>query len=532
MKKRFHYRFTARALSVLTVLSLTAACSSPAAENSANGNTQGEAGQKLTSIKVFSELGSWASQSIKNYGENLVFQEMEKKTGVKVNWVHPPAGQSKEQFNLMIASNDLPDVIMYDWFSAPGGIKKYVDDGVIRDLTPYMNEKAPNFMKLMNENPEAKKQSMDDSSKFYCMPMLRLTDSLRVTDGPQARMDWLDKLNLKKPTTIDDWYNVLKALKAQNPSGWPMTGQKFVGTNGIGNLVGAWGISYDFYMDGNTVKYGPTNPKFKEALTFINKLFSEGLIDPDYMLNNREKQDAKVTGGSSGVLFGVQPSNFMRTMVESGRDPNFRMEGIPWPTGSAGKAYSLSSSYTYEVTAPCAAISKTAKNPEQIVAWLDYAYGQEGNLLFNLGLENMTYVMKDGKAENTDLINKNKDGLSSSAALGKYTMGLNGWAMAQDVQYHRQLMMPYGYPAADNWRTADVSLIVPRLTLTAEEAQQASRLKTDIDTYAHEMFDKFTSGKEPLANYDKFTQRLKDMGIEQLTKIYQDAFERYQMRGK
>ena len=532
MKKRFRYPSTTHTLTVLMTLSLLSACTSPAAENSMDGNPQEEAGQKLTKIKVFTEMGSWAAQSVKNYGENLVFQEMEKKTGVKVDWVHPPAGQGKEQFNLMIASNDLPDVIVYDWFSAPGGMKKYVDDGVIIDLTPSISKKAPNFTKLMNENPEAKKQSMDDASKFYCMPMLRLKDSLRVTDGPQVRMDWLENLNLKKPATIDDWYNMLKAFKAQNPSGWPMTGQKFTGNNGIGNLVGAWGLSYDFYVDGGAIKYGPMNPKFKDALAFINKLFSEGLIDPDYMLNNREKQDAKVTSGSSGALFAVQPSNFMRTMVESGRDPKFRMEGVSWPTGQAGKPYSLNSSYTYEVVAPCAAVTKKAKNPEEIVAWLDYAYGQEGNMLFNLGVENMTYTMKDGKAENTDLINKNKDGLSSSAALGKYTMALNGWAMSQDVQYHRQLMMPYGYPAADNWRTADVSLVVPRLTFTAEETQQVARIKTDIDTYAQEMFDKFTTGKEPLANYDKFTQRLKDMGIEQLTKTYQAAFDRYQKRGK
>ncbi|MGG1516944.1 extracellular solute-binding protein [Paenibacillus oryzisoli] len=531
MKKLFRKKLIKRSLPVLMSLSVLSACTSPALEKSAE-DAQGESAKNMKTMKVFAEMGPWAAQSTKNFGENLVFQEMEKKTGVKVDWVHPPAGQAKEQFNLMIASNDLPDVIVYDWFSVPGGMKKYVDDGVIVDLTPYVSKNAPNFTKLMNENPEAKKQSMDDASKFYCMPMLRLKDSLRVVNGPQVRMDWLEKLNLKKPTTIDDWYNMLKAFKAQNPSGWPMTGQKFVGSNGIGNLVEAWGTSYDFYVDGGTIKYGPLNPQFKDALSFINKLFSEGLIDPDYMLNNREKQDAKVISGASGALFGVQPSNFMRTMVESGRDLKFRIDGVSWPIGPAGKPYSLDSSYTYEVVSPCAAVTKNAKYPEEIVAWLDYAYGQEGNLLFNLGLENMTYTMKDGNAENTELITKNKDGLSSSAAMGKYTMALNGWAMSQDVQYHRQLMMPYGYPAADNWRTADVSLVVPRLTFTAEETQQVARIKTEIDTYAQEMFDKFTTGKEPLANYDKFTQRLEDMGIGQLTKTYQAAYDRYQQRGK
>ncbi|NHN34792.1 extracellular solute-binding protein [Paenibacillus agricola] len=526
-----------RAMAVLMSVSLLSACTPAASDKPSEAAEQTKDAKKMTSMKIFTEMGSWASQSTKNYGENLVFQEMEKKTGVKVDWIHPPSGQGKEQFNLMIASNDLPDVIVYDWFNVPGGAKKYVDDGVILDLTPYIEKQAPNFTKLMNENPEAKKQTMDDASKYYCLPMLRLQDSLRVTDGPQIRVDWLDKLGLKKPTTIDEWYNVLKAIKTGDPNGngkqdeWPMTGQKFTGGNGIGNLAAAWGISYDFYIDSGQVKYGPMNPKFKEVLTFINKLFAEGLIDPDYMLNNREKQDSKVISAVSGALFAVQPSNFMRTMAESGRDPKFQMSGISWPVGPAGKAYSLSSSYTYQAVSPCVAVTKKAKNPEEIISWLDYAYGKEGNLLFNLGVENQTYTMKDGKAINTDLIEKNKDGLSSSAALGKYTMALNGWGMSQDILYHQQLMSQYGYPAAENWRTSDTSLILPRLSFTAEETQVVARSKTDVDTYALEMFDKFTTGKEPLANYDKFMQRLKDMGIDNLTKTYQAAYDRYQKRG-
>lgn len=532
MKKLLRKKVTLAMLSVLMLLTtLLSACSSSNGGSSAPVEEE-EQGNKLTSMEVFSELGSWAAQSIKTYGDNLVFQEMEKMTGVKVKWVHPPSGQTTEQFNLMVASNDLPDMIVYNWFSAPGGMKKFVDDGVILDLTPYLEEHAPNFMKLMNEHPEARKQSMDDESRYYCMPMLRLDDPLRVVNGPQVRIDWLEKLNMERPTTIDDWYDMLKAFKADNPSGWPLTGQKFVGINGIGNLVGAWGISYDMYVDNGTIKYGPLDPKFKEALTFIHQLFSEGLIDPDYMINNREKQDAKVTSGASGVMFGVQPSNFMRTMVESGREPNFVMDGVSWPTGADGKAYSLINSYTYQAETPCAAITTKAEHPGEIVAWLDYAYGEEGNMLFNLGIEGETYTIVDGVGQYTEIITQNEDGLGVSAAMGKYTMALNGWAMAQDVQYHRQLMLPYGYPAADYWRTADMSLLMPRLTFTTEETQQVARLKTDIDTYSQEMFDKFTTGQASLDEYDAFVQRLIDMGIEPLIAIYQAAYDRYQQRGE
>jgi putative aldouronate transport system substrate-binding protein len=523
--------FSCLLASTLVVTSLTAC--SKGSNTTANPDKSNEPVQteKLKSIKIFSELGSWAAQTIKNYNENLVFQEMEKKTGVSVTWVHPPTGQTTEQFNLMISSNDLPDVILYNWIDVPGGAGKFVKDNVIVDLTPYMEKGAPNFTKLMKTNPEARKQVVNDEGKYYYLPMLRLVDSLRVTGGPQIRTDWLAKLGMKKPETSDDWYKVLKAFKEQDANGngkkdeYPLTGQKFRGGNGIGNLVSAWGVSWDFYAKDGKVKYGPVQPEFKEGLTFIARLFTEGLIDPDYMLNNRTKQDEKVTNNVSGALFAVQPSNFMRTMAESGRQPEFKMEGMPWPKSPDGSAYALDSSYIRAVASPCAAITSKAKDPAQILQWLDYAYGDEGNTLFNLGILGDTYTMKEGKAVYAQKVTDNSQG-----GYGKFNMALNGWAMSQDVSYHQQLMGQYGYPAAAFWKPAKTSILLPPVTFTEDETRKVSKLKTDIDTYVDEMLDKFTTGKEPIQNFDKFVQRVKEIGIDDLTKIYQAAYDRYQKR--
>lgn len=488
----------------------------------------------MTEMTIFAGMWGKAAQNLKDYNENLTFAEMEKRTGVHVNWIHPPAGQDQEQFNLMIASQDLPDAISYDWYDTnkvTGGIGKFYQDKIIIELTPLMEEHAPNFMKLMEENPEARRQSVDDEGRYFAMPMLRLDDKLRVTGGPQIRTDWLKKLGLEVPKTVDELHEALLAIRNGDPNGnglqdeLPLTGVKFRHGNGIGMLCSMWKTSYDFYVDGSTIKFGPIQPEFKEAITTIAQWFSEGLIDPDYMLNDGTKRSARFTDGLSAMQFAGQPTTLMRTMAESGVEPDFKVEGMEYIPAADGTAYSIDPAYNQFVTNPGLAITTQARYPEQVLEWLDYAYGEEGNLLFNLGVEGDTYTVENGQPRYTEKVTEN-----DNAGYALYHMALNGWAMSQDVRYHVQLMEKYGYPAAEHWRSADRSLVLPPVSFTAEETKTVARLETDIDTYVDEMCDKFTTGKAPIEQFDTYVETVNSMGIEELTAIYQAAYDRYMSR--
>lgn len=535
-------------LAVLLSVSALTACSgdtsSSAVEESSGASSSvsesssesGEASQegKLTEISIFATMWGNAAQNLKDYNENLTFQELEKRTGVHVNWIHPPAGQDVEQFNLMIASQNLPDVIAYDWFDTnkiTGGMNRYYQDGIIIDLTSMMDEHAPNFMALMEANPEARRQAVDDEGRYFAMPMLRLDDRLRVTGGPQIRLDWLEKLGLEVPTTVDELHDVLYAIRTQDPNGngqqdeIPFTAVSFRGGNGVGMLCSMWRTSYDFYVDNGTVKFGPIQPEFKEAITTIAQWFSEGLIDPDYMLNDGAAMNARFTDDISAMRIAGQPTSLMQTMAESGVEPEFNVVGMDYIAASDGVAYSVDPMYNQFVTNPGLAITTKAEMPEQILEWIDYAYGEEGNILFNLGVEGDSYTMVDGKPKYTEKVTEN-----NNAGYAIYHMALNGWAMSQDVMYHEQLMEKYGYPAAEHWRKADRSLVLPPLSFTEEETDTVSRLETDIDTYVDEMCDKFTTGQIPLDQFDSYVQTVNGMGIEELTAIYQAAYDRYMAR--
>ena len=72
-----------------------------------------------------------------NYGETELAKELEKRTGVKVNYIHPPQGQESEKFSILVASTDLPDIIEYNWVTYPGGPAKAIKEGVITDIGKY-----------------------------------------------------------------------------------------------------------------------------------------------------------------------------------------------------------------------------------------------------------------------------------------------------------------------------------------------------------------------------------------------------------
>lgn len=534
MREGTAMRVRAAILSLALTAGLATACGQGSGDSLRKSESDGDSGNaKLQTLKVFVGMSTHLATTGKTYNDNLVFQEMEKRTGIKVEWIHPPAGQGKEKFNLMLSSMDLPDVIVYDLMNAPGGVSKYADDGVIIPLNDLIDKYAPNYKKYLDTHPEIRKNVTAEDGNIYYFTMLRVDPTLRVFMGPQIRKDWLDKLQLPVPTTTDELYQVLKAFKEKDPNGngkadeIPYSGVKFKDTEfGIGKLLWPFGVHYSFYQDNGQVKFGPLEPGFKEGMLFIQKLYKEGLLDPDYVLLDRSKLDGKVMNHQVGALYHYQMQKFMDTMRP--KDPNFNIVAMPHLKGPNGTQSMFEEQYIHStVPSNSAAITTANKNPAETVKWLDYAYSEEGHMLFNFGVEGQTYNMENGTPVYTDLIMNNPDGLIKSAAMGKYIMALNGWPMAQDPGYFNQMMPDFSIEAINVWKNVATSGILPLLSHTPEEEKKVATIMTEINTYADEMFDKFVMGIESLDNYEKFVATLKQMKIDEVIAIKQEALDRY-----
>lgn len=481
----------------------------------------------------------------KTFNDISLYKELEKRTGVRLNFQHPPTGpnQGREQFNLMIASGQYPDIIETNWLSGyyEGGPSKALKDGVIIRLNDLIDQYAPNFKKVLDDHPDWRKQVVTDEGDLYSFPFLRGDPALQVFGGAVVRGDWLEAMGVEMPTTLDEWRTLLQTIKTKDPNGngkndeWPFS--PWYGNTLRGGFdtthafVGAWGITTGFYQDNGTVKYGPMQPEYKEFLSTMAQWYKEGLIDPDSVSFDQKAYDAKMTGeqlGTGIMLLGGGIGKFMGLMAN--KNPKFKLVGAPYPTLKKGDKPQLGQRDNV-YPGQGAAITSSNKNPEESVRLLDYAYSPEGGLLYNFGVEGVSYTMVDGYPKYTDLLMKNPDGLPVAQAMAAHIRGNSSGPFVQDKRYLEQyLQLPVQQDAYKTWQQPTNEKLMPPVTPSQDESRRFAKIMGDVRTRYDEVFAKVLTGAQPVDSWDTFVAELKQLGIEEATQIQQAALERYNKR--
>jgi putative aldouronate transport system substrate-binding protein len=352
-----------------------------------------------------------------------IFKDLEKKTGVRFDFKHPPVGQEKEQFNLMMASNDLTDLIFWTWWDVPGGPGNFIRGGQIVALNDLINKYGPNFKKEMEKHPDYRKQVTLDDGTYYMIPKFKHELYTRISHGYQVREDWLERLGIKPPKTLDEWYQMLTAFKTKDANGdgdpndeIPFGGYD-TGHYSLRRFAYTFGVWVDFYLDNGKVRYGPIQPAYKDYLSTMRKWYAEGLIDPDYVSIDRKGFEAKVVGDKMGSYAGLMNGHMGKFLGLKKDDPNFKLMGLQPPIGPAGKPYGPMNT---AATGDGVAVSSTCKDKPAAVRWGDYLFTEDGIRMINFGREGLTYTMKDGKPTFTELITNNPDGLPMIKALCRH----------------------------------------------------------------------------------------------------------------
>ena len=205
--------------------------------------------------------------------------------------------------------------------------------------------------------------------------------------------------------------------------------------------------------------------------------------------------------------------------------------GIPSMTNEAGDAvhwiqteYStFTGSFGAYVTTEC----DTEEELKAAMAWIDWAYTEEGQMYWNFGTEGDSYEMVDGKATFTDKMWKDERGIAQ--ALRDYTGASAMPVGVQLEEFVRAKNDPACGDSVDLWVTNQVAAdyIVPGLPHTAEENATVTDLNTALNTYVTEMAIKFITGQESLDNFDAFLGQLDKMNLAEVLKIKNDAYQRF-----
>ena len=525
----------------------TPAASTPAASgDSASADSDAPVYPLDTDVKLtwWMPMASNYTTYATNFAEIEFAKNFHAAVGIDVEYVQPPIGKEQEQFNIMVASGDLTDIIEQRWTTEyPGGSMGAISDGIILDITDLIAEHAPNYTAYLAERPSFVKEVVTDEGRHYCFPFVRGSAKLKTTSGPILRKDWLDDLGLEIPVTIADWENVLTQFKDQKGATAPFFGQAANQDPSqlYNTFLGAYGVRTDFFVDtdNDTIKYGYIEPGFKDFLITMNDWANKGLLDPNFLSADRAAMDAAILNGAAGAVYGPGGGGlgpWITTAREADASTTFDLAATTFPVLNAGDPIKYAgTSYDYAITSRgSAAITTKCKEVEVAVKVLDYAYSEEGNILYNFGVEGESFTFVDGVPTYTELVTANPNGLNFAQALSNYTRANVSGPFEQHEQYIIQFYaMDQQKDALDKWTTQDpmnMYTLEPPISMTPEESSEITKLIADINTYRREMVAKFLTGAESLDKFDDFVAQMNALGAQRCIEIHQAAYDRYIQR--
>ena len=290
-------------------------------------------------------------------------------------------------------------------------------------------------------------------------------------------------------------------------------------------------VTRDVYVDNGEVKLGFAQEEYKDVLTWLHKLYKEGLLDPNFATVDQQTVTSNMLTGKSGVSAGACGSILGTWLTTNKNVDNYSLAGIKNLVANKGET-PMFGHYNTDVVGGVTVISTECEDKEAAANYLNYGYTDEGHMLYNFGIEGKSYEMVEGKPIFTDLVMNNPDGLTIQQALSEYQLAYGNGPFVQDKDY---LLQYYNTDeqkeALSKWSDNNAkNYKLPRITIGAEEVGEYSSLFSDIKTYRDEMTIKFVVGSEPLENFDKYLNTLNSMGIERLTQIIQNAVNEYNSR--
>lgn len=500
------------------------------AETAETGEFQLPIVDEPTTLSYFVADDSNAAIMTTDWNDNEFYQEMERRTGVHLEFEMVSSADYQTNFNLMIASGNLADMIYVGASYYAEGVDAAIDDGYFLDLTDLVDEYMPNYERIRTSDVQYELLSTTDSGRLGAVYELR-----QSKQGPWLglwiRQDWLDDLGLETPVTFDDYHEVLTAFKNEKGATAPLI-LNFSGSDGeFGTMSGGLNVLNSWQLDETgKVNFGPYMDAWKEYVTIMHQWYTEGLIDPDFMATDERTADmAKVVTGASGLFAALYT---MPSVYEAAsEDPNMNLAPVNPPVMNEGDEghIRLRDSYTSGNTA----ISADSENWEVALRWLDYLYTEEGALLANYGVEGDTFEFdENGEPVFTDKILNNENGWTMTQTVASYlcpSAGIANWSdwtrELAGVPEKDQACYDVWSEFSDDWR------LPSSVTLTQDESTERAALYADISTIVKEQTAQFISGALDIeSNWDAYISALEASGMERAIEITQAAYDRYLAR--
>lgn len=385
-----------KVLALLLVIGLLAACSNSASpsknastakpvESDSSGTDKGneESQAEDGPLTPFAEevtvttIGK-TSPSIKyidgeSVDDNVMTRLYKEKLNINYeNKITVEDSKAAERVSLMIASNDLPDTFE----TSSAAVQQMIDAGQIADLTDVYEKYASDSLKQVFEyqngisfNPVRR------DGKIYGLPVTNdFANNIAVM---YVRQDWLDRLGLKAPASIDELIEIAKAFVEQDPD---QNGKKDTYAIAMSSALGFTldGISAALKAypkiwvkdESDQLVYGSVQPEMKEALGVMQQLYQLGSFDKEFGIKGDDKVAETIAEGKVGIFFGPFWQPIWPLALTLDNDKNAEWNAYEIPKGADGTIVPKTLPYVYSWVV----VREGYEHPEAIIKSMNLWY--------------------------------------------------------------------------------------------------------------------------------------------------------------
>lgn len=533
-------------LALVCVLSLCAGCA---------GGAGGESGGKKKGGTI--TIGLPTNALVLDYETNALTQWLEEETGYDLQF-HTFTGGSEAttQISTMaIGGEKMPDII-YGIPMNEGTIRKYGKDGYFQDLTKYFQDReaSKTFWTRVEENyseaeiEDIKRKLVDsDTGKIYYVPTMETALVDYIDYQMWINKTWLDKLGLPMPTDIDSLYNTLVAFKNGDPNGngsadeVPLFGSEATTMGGdvinwVMNMFLYFNDRRIFNVDENGQVYAPfTTEEYREGLKFMNKLYSEKLVNQTIFSTANDAMAPMITPANGTAMVGVFAGHLTLHATVGSKVLEQYVSLPQW-----GNIVINDANYMRNIF-----ITQDCKDVDAAFDLIMTMWSEEASYRFRYGQEGVNWVKaEEGATSAYGLPAKIKIlndplGQQNTCLWSGACGGLNVYAEGEAAIYDGELDPWLGMRsqmAAESYANAIATAeknnpknICPVLVYTTEESELVGAQINACNDYFRRSRTDFIKGvMDPNndADWNKYLSELEKLGLKDWVSVAQNAYER------
>lgn len=469
---------------------------------------------------------------------------LEDANGVDVEWQQITADWDQKK-SVMFAGGDIPDILV----KATSTTDFATYNGLFENLAPYIDAgEMPNVAKMFEDHPELRVLCTDEEGGIYGLPNYRSIwpKTNRVLYINQT---WLDNLGLEMPTTMDELEEVLIAFRDGDPNGNGDASDEIpLDFNGFPTYLQAcFGIplmneSSGYFVEDGEVKNYRVDERYKTFMIWLQKLYSEGLINEEVITQDYSKFQSLARGDGGvakvGVTLGWESGDRFGTEVMDQYAPLPALK--PHADSDENEVYWAYYADTQSVNAATVALSANCKNKEAAVRFIDSFYDEVTSI----------QVLFGGMNDVDNCISDNGDGTytvlppadpSMDAGTWKWTNSFADYSpfyipddmkdrltLGEDMQRVVEERAPLEDTLAmmeEKCESYPATFISYTTDENSELAMTQANINNIVDqTYAAWLTD---SSRDIDGEWDAYVQSVYDSGLTQNLEIRQAAYERY-----